>query len=67
MSVLSFAPHEMDALELVVNAACELYAQDTRQIQIRRAVVDILDDLLNREHDYQAELYRKHGLWRERA
>jgi hypothetical protein len=63
MSVPSFAPHEIDALETVLNAACQLYAQDTKQIGLRQAV-DVLHDLLHREHEYQDELYRKHDNWR---
>jgi hypothetical protein len=63
MSVLSFAPHEIDALETVLNAACELYAQNTKQIGLRQAV-DVLGHVLRREHGYQDELYRKHVMWR---
>jgi hypothetical protein len=64
MSVLS--PDDARSLSIVLVAAAEEYARDTRQKDLRQAI-DALELLLRFECEFQKELYLKHGLWRERV
>jgi len=61
MSVPS--PQDCENLDLVLQAACQIYSQDTSQYHLRRAI-DRLDELLRKEWGYQEELSRKHDSWR---